>query len=99
MEGGFRYCPQCGSEALVRDGKYGRFLGCRNYPRCKWRAPIVVGECPRCGGDLVERVGKRGPFWGCSSYPSCRFTREPDRPDDRQTATEKDPAADIKSPG
>ena len=83
-----QHCPECGGEAVLREGKYGRFRGCRNYPRCKWRAPIVVGQCPRCGGDLVERSGKRGPFWGCMRYPGCRFTREPETPDAGQAARE-----------
>ncbi|NIV40763.1 MAG: hypothetical protein GWN58_68610, partial [Anaerolineae bacterium] len=47
------------------------------FPRCKWSAPLVVGQCPACGGELVERQGKRGAFWGCSRYPECRHTQEP----------------------
>ncbi len=70
-------CPECGGEVLVRQGKYGRFRACANFPKCKWRAPLVVGTCPRCGADLVERKGKRGVFWGCSHYPKCRYTQEP----------------------
>lgn len=30
------YCPRCGGILLVRDGKYGRFLACNNYPKCKF---------------------------------------------------------------
>ena len=70
-------CPECGGEVVVREGKYGRFRACANFPRCKWRAPLVVGQCPQCGGDLMERKGKRGVFWGCSRYPDCRYTQEP----------------------
>jgi DNA topoisomerase-1 len=69
-------CPECGGEVVVREGKYGRFRACARFPRCKWRAPLVVGQCPQCGSDLVERQGKRGPFWGCSRYPECRYTQE-----------------------
>jgi ssDNA-binding Zn-finger/Zn-ribbon topoisomerase 1 len=61
----------------VREGKYGRFRTCTRFPRCKWSAPLVVGQCPVCGSDLVERKGKRGAFWGCSRYPECRYTQEP----------------------
>jgi DNA topoisomerase-1 len=70
-------CPECGGKVVVREGKYGRFRACANFPRCKWSTPLVVGQCPECGGDLVERKGKRGVFWGCSRYPECRHTQEP----------------------
>jgi predicted RNA-binding Zn-ribbon protein involved in translation (DUF1610 family) len=29
-------CPQCGEKLVLRNGKYGKFLGCTNYPRCKF---------------------------------------------------------------
>ncbi len=70
-------CPECGGAVLLRQGKYGRFRACANFPKCKWKAPVVVGTCPKCGGDLVERKGKRGVFWGCANYPTCAYTQEP----------------------
>ena len=70
-------CPECGGGVLVRKGKYGRFRSCANFPRCRWKGPLVVGRCPQCGADLVERKGKRGVFWGCFRYPECRHTQEP----------------------
>jgi len=70
-------CPECGGAVVVREGKYGRFRACANFPKCKWSAPLVVGQCPECGSDLVERKGKRGVFWGCSRYPECRYIQEP----------------------
>jgi DNA topoisomerase-1 len=70
-------CPECGGAVLLRQSKYGRFRACANFPKCKWKAPVVVGTCPECGGDLVERKGKRGPFWGCANYPTCTHTQEP----------------------
>jgi DNA topoisomerase-1 len=72
-------CPECGGAVVLRQGKYGRFRACSNFPKCKWKAPIVVGTCPECGGDLVERKGKRGVFWGCSNYPTCTYTQEPEK--------------------
>lgn len=76
-------CPECGEgQVVIRHGKFGRFRGCSEYPRCEWKAPLIVGRCPACSGDLVERAGKRGVFWGCTNYPKCRYTREP--PDDRE---------------
>lgn len=29
-------CPRCGGKLVERKGKYGEFLGCSNYPRCKY---------------------------------------------------------------
>jgi DNA topoisomerase-1 len=83
-------CPECGGEIVVREGKYGRFRTCANFPKCKWSAPLVVGQCPACGADLVERKGKRGVFWGCSRFPSCRYTQAP--------PGEAEPASPVPSP-
>ncbi len=78
-------CPECGGAVLLRQGKYGRFRACANFPKCKWKAPIVVGTCPKCGGDLVEHKGKRGVFWGCANYPTCTHTQEPSKAEERGT--------------
>ncbi|UCC63386.1 MAG: type I DNA topoisomerase [Anaerolineae bacterium] len=70
-------CPECGGELLRRKGKYGYFVGCANFPRCKYiqpRQPETTGlKCPPCGGDLVVRRGRYGPFVGCASYPACKY--------------------------
>ena len=29
-------CPHCGGRLVLRNGKYGQFYGCSNYPRCKF---------------------------------------------------------------
>ena len=70
-------CPVCSGEIVVRRGKYGRFRACSNFPKCRWKAGVVVGTCPQCRADLVERKGKRGVFWGCARYPECRYTQNP----------------------
>ncbi|HDQ74063.1 MAG TPA: DNA topoisomerase I, partial [Chloroflexi bacterium] len=80
-------CPACGGQVVLREGKFGRFRACANFPRCKWRAPMVMGKCPACGGDLVERKGKRGVFWGCDNYPECRYTQDP-QPKEENTTVE-----------
>ncbi len=33
-------CPKCGGTLIERRGKYGDFLGCSNYPKCKFTKPI-----------------------------------------------------------
>jgi DNA topoisomerase-1 len=71
-------CPQCGQAKLkLRDGRFGEFISCGNYPKCKYIKPKTVGvPCPKpgCGGELIERRSKRGKvFYGCLKYPDCDF--------------------------
>lgn len=69
-------CEKCGKPMMVRNGRYGRFLGCTGYPECRNIKPFVVGKglCPVCGGDLVEKRSKTGhTFYGCSKYPDCKY--------------------------
>ncbi len=77
-------CPTCGEVNLVKKhGRYGEFIGCSNYPKCKYTRPITMGiKCPKCSdGEFVRRgsAGKGGRgrpriFYGCSRYPDCDFT-------------------------
>jgi len=79
-------CPDCGKTMLYRWSKYGRFLGCSDYPNCKTTMPVddegkpiekaeIDEKCPLCEGRLVVRTGRRGEFVACSGYPDCKFTR------------------------
>ncbi len=68
-------CDQCGRPMVIKTGRYGEFIACSDYPKCKNTRPMKIGvACPRCGGDLVERGSRRGVFYGCSQYPDCKFT-------------------------
>ena len=69
-------CEKCGAKMVIRHGKYGPFLACPNYPKCKNIKKIaeVVGKCPKCGADVSKRVSKAGKtFYGCTNYPKCDF--------------------------
>ncbi|KZX13434.1 DNA topoisomerase I [Methanobrevibacter curvatus] len=33
-------CPECGNDLLKRSGRYGEFIGCSNFPRCKFTSSI-----------------------------------------------------------
>lgn len=71
-------CPKCNEAKLViREGRFGPFTSCGNYPKCKYIKPKTVGvTCPRasCGGQIIERRSKRGKvFFGCDNYPKCDF--------------------------
>ena len=69
-------CDKCGANMVVRNGRFGKFLACPNYPKCKNIKNIVepVAECPRCHGDIVKKHTKNGKvFYGCANYPECDF--------------------------
>jgi DNA topoisomerase-1 len=73
-----RLCPTCGKPLVVRFGRYGRFIGCSDFPTCRYTEPWLekIGvRCPVDGGDLVERRTRKGrTFYGCANYPACEFT-------------------------
>ena len=75
-------CPECDHPLVYKFGRFGKFVGCSDFPNCRYRAPIVVKtgvRCPDCGGDIVEKRTRRGRvFFGCSNYrtgdpSSCDF--------------------------
>lgn len=68
-------CDACGKNMVIKEGRFGRFLGCSGYPECKHTKPLDTGvKCPRCDGSLCERRSKRGKtFFGCSSFPDCTY--------------------------
>ena len=76
-------CPRCEAELVTKTGRFGPFIGCSNYPDCKYikkEPPKETGEpCPDCGEPLVERRGRFGPFVGCSTYPKCRYIKKEKR--------------------
>ncbi|RLA90163.1 MAG: type I DNA topoisomerase [Deltaproteobacteria bacterium] len=76
-------CPKCGKTLVLKHGRYGPFLACPGYPKCKYTRPVENSSqpqegvpCPQegCTGVLLPRRSKRGVFYGCSRYPECRFT-------------------------
>lgn len=70
-------CEKCGSDMLVKDGRYGKFLACSAFPKCKNVKSIletIEAKCPKCGANLTKRRTKRGKiFYGCSAYPDCDY--------------------------
>ncbi|HEX4824602.1 MAG TPA: type I DNA topoisomerase [Candidatus Polarisedimenticolaceae bacterium] len=69
-------CPKCGNKLAVKQGRFGEFTSCSNYPKCRYIKMKETGvDCPECGkGKIVERKSKRGKlFFGCDRYPDCAF--------------------------
>lgn len=88
-------CPDCGKPLSIRLGKRGRFIGCTNYPECKYTRnlegdvttetePEIVADrkCPSCENDLVIKAGRYGKFIGCSQYPKCKHIEPLEKPQD-----------------
>jgi len=75
-----RDCPSCGTHdsLIIRYGRYGKFIGCANFPECRYTEPWLekMGiACPVDGGEIVQRKTKKGrTFYGCSNYPECEWT-------------------------
>ena len=71
-------CEICGGELVIRNGRYGSFYACSNFPSCKFTKPMIeesAGECPKCGGKLIKRRGRnKAIFFGCEKYPECDFS-------------------------
>ena len=71
-------CENCGENMVIKYGRFGKFMACKNYPECKTTKPLInkIGvTCPKCNkGDIILRKSKKGKmFYGCSNYPECDF--------------------------
>ncbi|HLJ01491.1 MAG TPA: type I DNA topoisomerase [Bradyrhizobium sp.] len=71
--GDIRQCPTCGTGKLnLKAGKFGAFVGCTNYPECRFTRPLaadseasadrVLGQDPETGRDVVVKAGRFGPY-------------------------------------
>jgi DNA topoisomerase-1 len=75
-------CPKCDDGKLIeRDGRFGKFVACSNYPKCKYieqseenkRNSSTGVKCNKCNqGEMEERKGRFGVFYSCSNYPDCK---------------------------
>jgi DNA topoisomerase-1 len=86
-------CPQDGGELVLKVGRFGKFIACKNYPQCKFTKPYLdkIGmKCPRCGeGEVIVKRGKfKKNFFGCSRYPQCKWATAQDP---RQKSEEEKP--------
>ncbi|MFH1714671.1 MAG: type I DNA topoisomerase [Elusimicrobiota bacterium] len=80
-----KICPKCGSAMVFRRSRYGTFLACSAFPKCRYteskesekeeEMAKELEPCPNCGGKLIIKNSRFGKFIACSSYPKCRYTR------------------------
>ena len=83
-----RNCPKCGSELLLRSGRYGNFIACSGFPKCKYteqvdedgnkvekKEQLSDEVCEKCGKEMVVKSGRNGQFLACSGYPECKNTK------------------------
>ena len=80
-------CPECGKPLVYRQGRFGKFISCSDFPSCKYTrriadpkkpAPVMTDKiCPKCGKPLLQRVSRyKTTFLGCSGFPSCRYMED-----------------------
>lgn len=72
-------CPLDGGNLISRFSRFGKFIACANYPKCKYTKSIVKTvknrKCPTCGGDVVVKFTKsKKRFYGCGNYPKCKWS-------------------------
>ena len=71
-------CPECGHPLVYRNGKFGKFIACSNFPKCKYiksepKEQKEICDCINCGHKIIEKKSKRGKvFYGCNNYPKCK---------------------------
>ena len=72
-------CPNCGEPMIVKNGRFGLFMACTSYPKCKTIKNLKENQnntgitCPKCEkGSIVAKKGKRGQFYACDNYPECK---------------------------
>ena len=83
-----RNCPKCGEELLLRSGRFGKFIACSGFPKCKYTEQVDIEgnpapkkeeladeKCEKCGNDMIIKNGRNGQFLACSGYPECKNTK------------------------
>ncbi|GAA8013374.1 type I DNA topoisomerase [Helicobacter pylori] len=75
-------CPKCGGELAKKNSRYGEFIACNNYPKCKYIKQTENANdgfkqelCEKCGGEMVQKFSRNGAFLACNNYPECKNTK------------------------
>ena len=90
-----RQCPTCGNGRLsLKAGRYGAFVGCSNYPECRFTRPIAsstdeeggqtgdreLGIDPASGNAIWLKQGRFGPYVEEAATPPRRASLPKDWP-------------------
>ncbi len=86
-------CPKCGGELVKKNSRYGEFIACNNYPKCKYvkqtenaNDGVKQELCEKCGGEMVQKFSRNGAFLACNNYPECKNTKSlKDTPNAKET--------------
>ena len=98
------FCPECGAPLVRKEGKNGTFVGCSNFPTCRYvpkkEEKVIptkkIGEkCPECGGDLLLKEKNGSTFVTCSNFPKCRYTRNVANATPTTTSEDNKPVKDC----
>ncbi len=92
-------CPKCGKPMEMRQGRFGMFVACQDYPTCKTTVKMTRAssaeetdeKCPECGSPMVIRQGRFGRFMSCSTYPKCKTTFGLDKEGNKVVQAPKEP--------
>ncbi len=77
-------CPECGKDLVIREGRFGAFYACSNFPTCRYTSNISENGqkeeetdeiCEKCQAKMVKKHSRFGAFYACSNYPKCKFTK------------------------
>ena len=79
-------CEECGQPMILRRGRFGQFMACTSYPKCRSTRRLDQGKrvpdipldekCPQCGRNMVLRHGRYGEFTSCTGYPECKYIKQ-----------------------
>jgi DNA topoisomerase-1 len=71
-------CPTCGKNLVQRQGRFGEFLACSGFPKCRYTRNLGEDEkptgevCEKCGKPMVIKHSRFGKMLACSGYPDCK---------------------------
>ncbi|PDW17577.1 type I DNA topoisomerase [Helicobacter pylori] len=93
-------CPKCGGELVKKNSRYGEFIACNNYPKCKYIKQTETANdearqelCEKCGGEMVQKFSRNGAFLACNNYPECKNTKSL-----KNTSSAKETIEGVKCP-
>ncbi|WP_121028761.1 type I DNA topoisomerase [Helicobacter pylori] len=93
-------CPKCGGELVKKNSRYGEFIACNNYPKCKYIKQTENANneakqelCEKCGGEMVQKFSRNGAFLACNNYPECKNTKSL-----KNTSNAKETIEGVKCP-